>query len=171
MSVSSGWSAQHFSQTNPAGPGQDDAAALLRRVADTVAELGEVNILDILMHVEVTEDGYWPSITCTTRPIDRHGTCPCFPNDRETTGRRRRSGDPHPNNAEPGPALGKRPARHALRVPRTFGASPASSMSWVRSRSRCVGSGAAARCGVGSVCAGGCWVCRPLTTTPRSRPR
>jgi hypothetical protein len=71
MSVSSGWSAQHFSQANPAGPGQDDVAALLRRVADTIAELGEVNILDLVMHVAVTEDGYWPSITVyytTDRP-------------------------------------------------------------------------------------------------------
>jgi hypothetical protein len=63
MSVSSGWSAQHFSQANPAGPGQNDVAALLRRVADTIAELGEVEILDLVMHVEVTEDGNWPSIT------------------------------------------------------------------------------------------------------------
>jgi hypothetical protein len=38
-------------------------AALLRRVADTIAELGEVDILDLVMHVEVTEDGNWPSIT------------------------------------------------------------------------------------------------------------
>ena len=63
MSVSSGWSAQHFSQANPAGPEQNDVPALLRRVADTIAELGKVDILDLVMHIEVTEHGNWPSIT------------------------------------------------------------------------------------------------------------
>lgn len=71
MSPSSGWSAQHFSQSNPAGTGQDDVPALLRRVADTIEELGEVEILDLVMHIEVTEHGNWPSITTyyiTERP-------------------------------------------------------------------------------------------------------
>lgn len=71
MSVSSSWSAQHFSQANPEGPGRDDVPTLLRRVADTIAELGDVDILDLVMHVEVTEDGDWPSITAyyrTNRP-------------------------------------------------------------------------------------------------------
>jgi hypothetical protein len=71
MSVSSGWSAQHFSQANPAGLGQDDVPALLRRVADTIAELGKVERLDLVMHIEVTDDGNWPSITAyytTDRP-------------------------------------------------------------------------------------------------------
>jgi hypothetical protein len=30
------WSMFHFSQSNPAGPGQGDVAALLRRVADSI---------------------------------------------------------------------------------------------------------------------------------------
>lgn len=71
MSVSSSWSAQHCSQSNPAGPGQNDVPTLLRRVADTIAGLGDVDILDLVMHVEVTEDGDWPSITAyygTNRP-------------------------------------------------------------------------------------------------------
>jgi hypothetical protein len=63
VSPSSSWSAQHFSQANPAGPDQNDVPALLRRVADTIANLGEVEILDLVMHIEVTEDGNWPSIT------------------------------------------------------------------------------------------------------------
>lgn len=63
MNDSAGWSAQHFSQANPAGPDQDDVPALLRRVADSIAELGEVQVLDLVMHVEVTERGNWPSVT------------------------------------------------------------------------------------------------------------
>lgn len=63
MSDSSGWTAQHFSQSNPAGPGQDNVPALLRRVADSITDLGQVEVLDLVMHNEVTEDGAWPSIT------------------------------------------------------------------------------------------------------------
>ena len=63
MNDSGGWSAQHLSQANPAGPRQDDVPALLRRVADYIAELGDVQILDLVMHVEVTEHGNWPSVT------------------------------------------------------------------------------------------------------------
>jgi hypothetical protein len=44
------WVANHFSQANPAGPGQDDVPALLRRVAETIAGLGEVRIIDLVMH-------------------------------------------------------------------------------------------------------------------------
>jgi hypothetical protein len=40
--------------------GQGDVSALLRRVADCIAELGEVEVLDLVMHVEVAEDGNWP---------------------------------------------------------------------------------------------------------------
>lgn len=63
MSDSSGWSARHFSQSDPAGPGQDDVPALLRRVADSITDLGQVEVLDLVMHNEVTEDGDWPSVT------------------------------------------------------------------------------------------------------------
>lgn len=57
------WSIFHFSQSNPAGPGQSDVPALLRRVADSVEALGEVTVQDIVFHDEVTEDGTWPSMT------------------------------------------------------------------------------------------------------------
>ncbi len=53
----------HFSQSNPAGPGQEDVAALLRRVADSVEKLGGVTVHDIVFHVELTDDGTWPSMT------------------------------------------------------------------------------------------------------------
>ena len=41
------WTIHHFSQSNPAGPGQGDVAALLRRVADTVESLGDVQVQDL----------------------------------------------------------------------------------------------------------------------------
>jgi hypothetical protein len=42
----------HFSQGNPVGAGQGDVPALLRRVADTIAELGDVTVHDITFHRE-----------------------------------------------------------------------------------------------------------------------
>jgi hypothetical protein len=44
----------HFSQSNPAGPDQGDVPALLRRVADSVAALGDVSVQDITFSSEVT---------------------------------------------------------------------------------------------------------------------
>ncbi len=57
------WTAKHFSQANPKGRGQDQVPRLLRRVAKTIDELGEVRVVDLVMHNDVTEDGDWPSIT------------------------------------------------------------------------------------------------------------
>lgn len=63
MNVSRDWTVQHFSQANPAGPGQENVPALLRRLADTIEGLGEVEIMDLVMHNEITAKGDWPSIT------------------------------------------------------------------------------------------------------------
>lgn len=57
------WTVHHFSQANPEDPGQANVPALLRRVADTVEGLGEVQVLDLVMHTEMTEDGDWHSLT------------------------------------------------------------------------------------------------------------
>lgn len=40
------WQAFHFAQVNPAGEGQDDVPALLRRVAESIAALGDVRVMD-----------------------------------------------------------------------------------------------------------------------------
>jgi hypothetical protein len=50
------WSVLHFSQSNPAGSGQGDVPALLRRVAETVEELGDVTVQDITFHAEPTAE-------------------------------------------------------------------------------------------------------------------
>jgi hypothetical protein len=57
------WTAYHFSQANPDSEGKGDVPALLRRVADTIEELGEVQVSDLVMHSEVTAEGIWPSLT------------------------------------------------------------------------------------------------------------
>jgi hypothetical protein len=44
----------HFSQSNPSGPEQGDVAALLRRVADSLDEIGDVTVQDITFHTEPT---------------------------------------------------------------------------------------------------------------------
>jgi hypothetical protein len=36
--------------------------ALLRRVADTIEGLGEVRVVDLVMHNEIAAEGDWPSI-------------------------------------------------------------------------------------------------------------
>ena len=41
------WTISHFSQSNPSGEGQGDVAALLRRVADEIESLGDVQVQDI----------------------------------------------------------------------------------------------------------------------------
>ncbi|WP_063021339.1 hypothetical protein [Nocardia niwae] len=53
----------HFSQSNPAGQGQGDVVKLLRTVADSIAQLGDVSIQDLVLHNEITSEGAWPSIT------------------------------------------------------------------------------------------------------------
>lgn len=37
--------------------------ALLRRVADTIDSLGEVDVQDLTLHTEVTAGGDWHSVT------------------------------------------------------------------------------------------------------------
>lgn len=46
----------HFSQSNPDGPGQGNVAGLLRRVADTIETLGEIEIYDITFVSTPTAD-------------------------------------------------------------------------------------------------------------------
>jgi len=58
------WTVNHFTQSNPAGPGQDDVPALLRRVADSIEKCGPVRIADVVFHSEIDRDGVdWPSMT------------------------------------------------------------------------------------------------------------
>jgi len=41
--------AEHFSQANPAGPGQDDIPSLLRRVAKSAEAIGPVDGLQVFV--------------------------------------------------------------------------------------------------------------------------
>ncbi|MBF6127912.1 hypothetical protein [Nocardia brasiliensis] len=57
------YSALHFSQANPRGAEQGDVPALLRTIAATLEELGQVSVQDLVLHNEVTAEGDWPSVT------------------------------------------------------------------------------------------------------------
>lgn len=76
----------HLSQANPAGPGQGDVPALLRRFADTIEGLGPATVQDLVFATEITAEGPWTSLTayfhlgafeeeacrcghCATRPV------------------------------------------------------------------------------------------------------
>ena len=48
------WTMFHFSQSNPDGDGQGDVAALLRRVANSLDALGDVQVNDITFASKVT---------------------------------------------------------------------------------------------------------------------
>jgi hypothetical protein len=63
MSDRASWAVEHFSQASPAGADQGDVPALLRRAADSIDALGEVEVQDLVMHTEVTENGDWHSLT------------------------------------------------------------------------------------------------------------
>ena len=58
------WTVEHFSQANPAGPGQGSVPGFLRRLADSVEALGPVEVQDIAFHMELDGEGEdWPSAT------------------------------------------------------------------------------------------------------------
>ncbi len=48
------WTIRHFAQSNPTGHGQGFVPALLRRVADSIEALGDVDVQDITFSSEVT---------------------------------------------------------------------------------------------------------------------
>jgi hypothetical protein len=61
--VTEDWTVNHFSQANPEGSGQGDVPALLRRVADSIEELGVIEVMDLTLSNDVTENGDWWSAT------------------------------------------------------------------------------------------------------------
>lgn len=70
MSVADDWTISHFSQSNPSGEGQGDVPSLLRRIADAIEELGDVQVQDIVFHTEPTgeEDDLTMTVYFTREP-------------------------------------------------------------------------------------------------------
>jgi hypothetical protein len=66
------WTIRHLSQSNPDGDGQGDVAAVLRRVADTFDELGDVQVEDVAFHSEVTDGEDDLSMTVDYHEEPRH---------------------------------------------------------------------------------------------------
>jgi len=50
------WTVRHLSRSNPEGHGQGNVAALLRRVADTIEQLGDIDVQDLVFHSAVTDN-------------------------------------------------------------------------------------------------------------------
>lgn len=64
MSTTARFTTFHFSQANPKdAPDVTSVPALLRRVAGTIEEMGDIEIQDLVMHTEITAEGIWPSLT------------------------------------------------------------------------------------------------------------
>jgi hypothetical protein len=61
------WTVKNFSQANPKRPGQDEVPALLRRFAESLDELGAIEVRNPVLHTETTADGPWHSITVSYR--------------------------------------------------------------------------------------------------------
>lgn len=60
-----------FAISNPEGEGQDSVSALLRRLADALDEMGDIDVSEITFGNDVTEDGDFPFATVYfTRPED-----------------------------------------------------------------------------------------------------
>ncbi|MGW4499330.1 hypothetical protein ACWENR_12060 [Micromonospora sp. NPDC004336] len=57
------WTIKHFSQGNPAGPGQDSVPALLRRIADSIEQRPCIEVQDVILRNEANADGDWWSAT------------------------------------------------------------------------------------------------------------
>jgi hypothetical protein len=61
--VPESWTIRHFTLANPIGTDRGDVPALLRRVADHLETLGEIEVQDLIMGTEVTDDGLVHGIT------------------------------------------------------------------------------------------------------------
>ena len=63
VTMTESWTIRHFTQVNPMGPGQDNVSALLRRIADTIDTFEGIEVQDLVMDSEITEDGPGRSLT------------------------------------------------------------------------------------------------------------
>jgi hypothetical protein len=63
MAAGDDWTINHFSQSNPSGAGQGDVPALLRRVADSIEGLGDVQVEDITFSSSVGDGEDDPTVT------------------------------------------------------------------------------------------------------------
>jgi hypothetical protein len=71
------WTALHFSLANPEGRGQGRLPRLLNRLADEIRSLGDVEVMDITFHTEVTDDAIDRTSPCTTTAPGRRPANGC----------------------------------------------------------------------------------------------
>jgi hypothetical protein len=64
------WTIRHFSQSNGEGDREDDVPALLRRVASSVEEYGDITVQDLTFQTDITADGPRSSMTVYFHPYE-----------------------------------------------------------------------------------------------------
>ncbi len=71
--MSDHWPCRHFSLANPREDGATDLPRLFRRLADEVErlEIESLDVLDVTVSHEMTEDGPWWSVTLYWTPKGR----------------------------------------------------------------------------------------------------
>ncbi len=76
--MSEWWTSRRFSLANPRDDGSTDLPRLLRRVADEIEALGidPMDILDLTVSQNITEDGPWWSVTLYWSPDDDDSSSP-----------------------------------------------------------------------------------------------
>ena len=67
------WTIRHFSIANPVGTNRADVPALLRRMADALEEFGPVEVQDLTLGTEITEDEDVYDLTVYFHPKDSAG--------------------------------------------------------------------------------------------------
>lgn len=72
--MSDHWIARHFSLSNPRDDGSSDLPCLLRRLADRIEahDVQPMDILDVTISHETTEDGPWWNATLYWSPHEVH---------------------------------------------------------------------------------------------------
>jgi hypothetical protein len=76
VGMSGPWSCQHFSLGNPRKDGASDLPRLLRRFADEIEirQIKAMDILDLTVSQEMTEDGPWWSTSLYWSPDNGSGS-------------------------------------------------------------------------------------------------
>ncbi len=76
--MSESWTCRHFTLGNPRNDGSTDLPRLLRRVADEIdaRAILPMDILDMTVSHEITEDGPWWSVTLYWQPDVEPGAQP-----------------------------------------------------------------------------------------------
>lgn len=57
------WTIEHFSQANPTAQGKATSRPCCAVSPPTLEQLSAVEVADLVLHTEITDQGAWPSLT------------------------------------------------------------------------------------------------------------